>query len=132
MIGAGTTVTTVNLSDLVPWTRGEIDRIVESVFAPPGQSDSEHRMAFRTVFQCGLRPVIELTARFLGEAPDVSGGTMGEPRRPPKWMYLLMDALSDSFHAATLFVFEPPYSIQEKSKRAYCRYLWHMVDIIHR
>ena len=101
---------------------------VASMFAPEGQSDPERRMAFRAIFEGGLQPVMELTARFLGDAPDVSGGTIGEPRRPPGWMFMLMAALYDSFQNATLVVFDPPHSIREKSKRAYCRYMWHMVN----
>ena len=87
----------------------------------------ERQQTFRFVFEGGLRPVIELTARFLGDDPDVTGGSMGMPRRPPEWMFMLMGALANTFFKATLVVFDPPYSRRETSKRAYKRYLWHMV-----
>ena len=128
MIGGQVVVTNVNAQELVPWREHDINRLVDSAFAPASQSSHEARVAFQTMFEAQLREVMILTARFLGDAPDTSGGTMGAPRRPPDWMYLLMGALSDSFMNATLVVYDPPHSMREKSKRAIRRYMWHMVQ----
>ena len=111
-----------------PWTKPEVERLVRSALDPTTRLHGEAKGTLRTLFASQLLEVMSVTASFLGESTDATGGTMGSPRRPPDWMYLLMDRLTHSFLKGTQKVFAPPFSRREKATRAICRYMWHMIE----
>ena len=59
------------------------------------------------------RPILSRVLAFLGEDPDVSGGTMGNPKMPPEKLYNLEEFLEDTVVNNSRYYFLFPYSDSE-------------------
>ena len=127
MIGSTVVVSKIDPREITTWRKQDIEQVVTRAFAPPSQTSVDDHFVFQTLFEGQLNPVMKITACFLGDNPDTSGGTMGAYRRPPAWMFLFMEGLSRSFMIATLLAFDPPYNQRETTLRVFKEYLWHMV-----
>ena len=77
-----------------PWTEDQIHALVRAMFKHPHGQESR---ILALMHDCIFRPGLHTVARFLGDAPDISGGAIGTPRRPAMWMYLLRNKFEDHF-----------------------------------
>ena len=70
-----------------------------------------------------VRPLRQIKL-FLGDGPDVTGGTIEEPVSQPEYVKLLVEM----FHGRALdtmkVCFKPPYNNLELWKLAMCDYVW--------
>ena len=78
--------------ELQPWTEGQINSMVRAALGDPRCEDAR---VLREMHDAMMKPCFRTVARSLGEDPDTSGGTIGEPRTPAMWMKILREIFED-------------------------------------
>ena len=123
--GSTSVLRNVDLSEVTPWTKQEVyNMVAEAVEPERTQTSHEARHSLHVIFDSHLSHILSPVAKFLDEDPDVTGGTMGEPRTPPEWMRLLRVALTNTFWAHIPLVYMGPLNGKETTLRLLQNYFW--------
>ena len=105
------------------------DRIRALVLAALDRKEAEAERVLQVLIDSSIVAVLHSTQAFLGHEPDVSGGSIGHPRSPPSYVYVLQDCLTKALIRGCNSSWEgPPYSSRELSRRALIAYLWEWVN----
>ena len=89
MIGTHYVVQEIPVSSVQSWTNGEVEEILKLAL----EGESEEIGLINIWMDVAHRPIFSCVLAFLGEDPDVSGGTMGNPKMPPESLYILKEKL---------------------------------------
>ena len=120
MIGEQYVRQEIPVSELHTWTKGQVEKVLKLSF----EGKSEERGWINIWMDVAHRPILSRVLAFLGENPDVSGGTMGNPKMPPESLYILREMLEDTAVHNFKYYFLVPYSDNELRFRAFLNYLW--------
>ena len=118
MFGATSVRMRVNSSELQPWTKPDVYKLVAEAVEPERtQNSDEARHVLSVCFDSHLQRILSSVAKFLGEDPDITGGTMGAWKRPPEWMRSLRLGLANTFWAHIPLVYMGPLNDRETTLR---------------
>ena len=109
-----------SVSFVQSWTHGE----VEEIFNMALEGKSDERGLISVWMEVAHEPILSRVLAFLGEDPDVSGGTMGNPKMPPECAYILKEELEYTAVENFSYYFLVPYSDEELRFRCFLDYLW--------
>ena len=129
MFGATSVRMRVNLSELQPWAKPDLYKVVAEAVEPEKTENS--RVAGHVLsafFDSHLQQILSSVAKFLGEDPDITGGAMGVRKQPPEWMRLLRLGLMNTFWAHIPFVYMGPLNDKETTLRLLQNYFWHWIQ----
>ena len=108
-----------------PWTKVRVAEVLDEALILR-REESIH------LFQCFLdqanTPPIHRIQAFLGDEENVSGGTMGEPRRVPEYVKIVNGKLIETLMRVGADYFLPPYSHDERVKMVCVEYAWVFIE----
>ena len=110
------------------WTKETTRAVVDKAL---DKNDVEAKELLELFIDRSIIPALYLVQKFLGHDPDVSGGTIGEPRSPQPYVYVLKSSLKKALfrgcNSKAPFP-GPAYSSRELYKRALTEFLWEWID----
>ena len=130
MFGQVHVVTKTNLDEITPWKKDDFYKLVVKAVKPEN-SGAEARRVLSIMLDYHFSHILSGVAEYLGQDPDITGGTMGECKTPPEWMRLLRSRLGITFWAhvtSVQFVYMGPLNDKETALRLLQNYFWLWID----
>ena len=127
MIGNVPVRTFIRRQDLCTdlWTLAGVRKVLDMAM---DEQDEEARHCVQLLNDQAHRVPIELVQAFLGEARNVTRGTIGEPHGLAVYVTIIKDALETALVSASLSYFDPPLSTMESSRRCMAQYMFVFIE----